>query len=349
MNKKVISTAVACALAVPAVASAQDNGMTVQVYGRINNALSYISPGDGDSEWGLHNTSSRLGVKASSDLGNGLTAIGRYEFFTFTNREGNNCDPGNCRGGIQDTRLGYVGLSGAWGAVTIGNQWSAYYDTVGTYLDPTYSLGYYIYSSVAQGPYRSSNTIKYANSFGPAYIELDVRTAFNNPGADTEKIGNDSGDSDDIDGVGLGVNFAIGEAFSLAAAYDSNKRAVVDNQDRWGIAGKFNAAGWWASLGYQEIDANNPPGRGDIDGGKTQSIAAYVGGVFGRTSVVLGYQQADVNGADSDPNQWTLGVYHNMGGGFRLYYEGTNVDNKDTGIGFDGNRHLLGMRFDFST
>ena len=343
MNKKVISTAVASALAVPAVASAQDDGMTVQVYGRINNAISYISPEDGQSEWGLHNTVSRLGVKASSDLGNGLTALGRYEFFTFTNREGNVCPPeGNCRGGIQDTRLGYVGLSGAWGAVTIGNQWSAYYDTVGTYMDPTYSLGYYLYSSVGGGPYRSSNTIKYANSFGPAYIELDVRTAFNNPGADTEKIGSDSGDGEDIDGLGLGVNFAIGEAFSIAGAIDQEKNAdPADNTDRWGIAGKFNAAGWWASLGYQEID--------DAASVKTKTISGYVGGTFGRTSVMLGYLRADRDNVGDDPDQWVLGVYHNMGGGFRLYYEGTNVNNRNTNIGFDGNRHLFGMRFDFST
>ena len=337
MNKKLISAAVASALAVPAVVNA-DEHTTVQVYGRINNALAHTNPGDGDSEWGLINISSRLGMKAKADLGNGLSAIGRYEFSTFTNTEGKV----DGRGAFNDTRLGYVGLSGAWGAVTVGNQWSAFYDTVGSYLDPTFTVGYAIYSSVVDGPYRASNTIKYANSFGPAYLEFDVRMANASATADTEKIGGDSGNGDDVDGIGLGLNFTVGESFSIAAAVDSEKGAPgEDDTDRWGIAGKFNAAGWWASLGYQENDNSAAI--------KTKSIAAYVGGSFGETSVSLGYASADIDGLDGDPNQWMLGVYHKMGGGFRLWYEGTNVDDKDTGSGPDVQRHIFGMRYDFST
>ena len=140
MNKKVITAAVASALAVPAAVNAQET--TVQTYGRINNAIQYSDVERSDNVWGLRNVVSRLGFKAKSDLGNGLSAIGRYEFFTYTNREGDYdvANPGGtkAKGGINDTRLGYVGLSGAWGAVTIGNQWSAFYDTVGTMLSNSY-------------------------------------------------------------------------------------------------------------------------------------------------------------------------------------------------------------------
>ena len=89
MKKKLIATAVAGALALPAVTVAEEH-TTFRVYGRINNALDYTSPENGESQWGFRNVASRWGLQGSSDLGNGLTAVGRYEFFTYTNREGDN-------------------------------------------------------------------------------------------------------------------------------------------------------------------------------------------------------------------------------------------------------------------
>lgn len=353
MNKKVISAAVASALAAPAVVNAEEH-MTVQTYGRINNAIQYTSRDVSDSVWGLRNVVSRLGFKAKSDLGNGLSAIGRYEFFTYTNREGDfDSEGGKGRGGINDTRLGYVGLSGAWGAVTIGNQWSAYFDTLGTYLDPTYSLGYFLYSSVLGGPYRTSNTVKYANSFGPVYLELDVRMSQNGTGApgssgnaDEEVLGRDSGDNDAIDGMGLGLNWTIGESFSIGGAYDRDQKAITvqpDDNTRWGLAGKWDNGSFYATLGYQELD----------QGFKTNMIQLYLGGRFGKANVYVGYGKADIDDVSGDPTQYTWHADYNMGGGFRLYWEGAYLDGKDSGafggVEGKGSVNLFGMRYDFST
>ena len=346
MNKKIITAAVASALAVPAAVSAQET--TVTTYGRINNAIQYDKAEGSENSWGLRNVVSRLGFKAKSDLGNGLSAIGRYEFFTFTNREGNfDSVGGKGRGGINDTRLGYVGLSGAWGAVTIGNQWSAFYDTLGTHFSQSYSVGYFLYSSVMGGPFRTSNTIKYANSFGPAYIELDVRMSNNVPptNADEEVLGRDSGDNAAIDGVGLGGSFNIGESFTLAAAYDVDKKDLAaDDNTRYGLAGKFNAGNWWLTLGYYALDDGSKDDMWHIQGGTS----------FGKTNLLLAYSQASV-GADAggrtggDPTQWLLNINHNMGGGFRVYYEGVLYDDDNSGSRSDIDVHLFGMRYDFST
>lgn len=327
----------------------------MQTYGRINNAIQFTDRDLSDNVWGLCNVVSRLGFKAKTDLGNGLSAIGRYEFFTFTNREGDSTELNGgtkTRGGINDTRLGYVGLSGAWGAVTVGNQWSAFYDTVGTHLDPSYSIGYFLYSSVLNGPYRTSNTIKYANSFGPVYLELDARLSMNGTGApgssstaDEEALGRDSGDNDAVDGIGIGLSWAIGEQFTLAGGYDNDKKALQpDDNTRLAVAGKWDHGAFWATLGYYEFD----------DGQKDKMIQAYLGGRFGKATAYVGYGSADLDGAGSDPNQVLLHANYNVGGGFRLYYEGAILDGKDTGA-FDGpvdgkgGVHLFGMRYDFST
>lgn len=353
MNKKVITAAVASALAVPAAVNAQET--TVQTYGRINNAIQYSDVSGSDTVWGLRNVVSRLGFKAKSDLGNGLSAIGRYEFWTYTNREGDYQELPNAgtknKGGFQDTRLGYVGLSGSWGAVTVGNQWSAWYDTIGTLMSQSYSVGYFLYSSVMGGPFRTSNTIKYANSFGPVYAELDIRMSQNATGADApggssspdeEVLGRDSGENDAIDGVGFGIVWNVMDSLAVHAGFDNDQK-LVDDTKRWGIGAKYSGGNFWGSLAYYEKDALV----------KDDMWHVAVGGSFGKTNAWIAYSQAnlDNNGPnDGTPKQVTWNINHNMGGGFRVYWEANLYDDDDSGaLGKDIDIHLFGMRYDFST
>ena len=321
MNKKLIAMAVASAVAAPVVASAD-----VTVYGRINNAISIRDSG-ATNNTDISNVSSRFGIRASADLGNGLTATGRYEFATRTDRELDN---------VADLRIGTVGLSGGFGSVTVGNQWSAFYDTVGTHIDPTYSLGYVLYSSVVAGPYRSSNTIKYSNSFGPVYLEADVRL-------------NESGESSDVaerisgDGFGIGISVSATDNLTFAVALDSEEDTTAGgvatpgtDTDRVGAAVKLSTGGFFAMLGYQETEED---GGGTFEADQTQ---LWVGTTLGSTTLMLGIGEATANNVDTE--QVVVGVYHNLGGGLKLYYEGTDVD-RDAGD--DLTIHYLGMRIDF--
>jgi predicted porin len=281
--------------------------------------------------------SSRFGFKGSSDIGNGMTAVGRYEFATVTDKEQNN---------IADLRLGYVGLSGGFGTVTVGNQWSAYFNHFGTIASPTYSLGYVLYSSIAGGPFRTSNTIKYANSFGPVSLDFDVRL-------------NDSEEDNDVaeklngNGWGLGVSYSPMEALTLAIAADVEEEndivdvdtgaiTTVEDTDRLGIGAIFNFGGnYGVHLTHQVWE------RGEAEITHTQ---VYLKGAWGKNSGLLGFGQADRKlgntTADAEPDSVFLGFYHNMGGGLRLYAEHTTV-NSDEQDAEDASRTLLGMRFDF--
>ncbi len=200
MNKKLIAAAVSAAVMAP-VAHAE-----ITVYGNITNSIHIVSPdGDKDNSTNIDTLGSRFGVKYSADLGNGLTANGKYEV------KMNTGDGGDSFG---DVRVATAGLSGGFGRVDVGNQWSAYYDTFGTLVSPTYSLGYYLYSSVGGGPFRTSNTIKYSNTFGPLYAELDVRL---------DDGGSEHDDAEKIhgDGIGLGLSFSVTDNITIAAAFDS--------------------------------------------------------------------------------------------------------------------------------
>ena len=68
-------------------------------------------------------------------------------------------------------RLAYVGLSGPFGSVSLGQQWSAYYLNVGTHASAK------VYSGPGQklGPFRTGNTLKYSKRLGRISLTADAR------------------------------------------------------------------------------------------------------------------------------------------------------------------------------
>ena len=206
MNRKLIAAAVSAAVIAPVAAQAESS-----FYASIRNVIDINDTSaavDAESTTDISKMNSRFGFKGSSDLGNGMTAHGRYEFAVTTDKE---------EEGVEDTRIATVGLSGGFGRVDVGNQWSSYFNTFGTLVSPTFSLGYYLYSSVGGGAFRASNTIKYSNTFGPLYAELDVR--LNGSDEDGDAAENLRGD-----GMGLGLTYAVTDNITIAAAFDSEER-----------------------------------------------------------------------------------------------------------------------------
>ena len=106
-----------------------------------------------------------------------MTASGKIELATTTDETSDAAGMG--------LRVGSVGLSGGFGSITLGNQWSAIFNSVGTNIDTTRYAGGATNLSLA----RTGNTIKYANSVGPLSLEMDLRV-------------DDDSDMDHGDGVG---------------------------------------------------------------------------------------------------------------------------------------------------
>ena len=415
MNRKLIAAAVSAAVIAPVAAQAESS-----FYARVNTAIDMsdlkdpADPKSGESTTHLSNVASRFGFKGSSDLGNGLTAHGHYEFAVTSDKEQDNVD---------DARIATVGLSGGFGRVDVGNQWSAYFNTFGTLISPTYTLGYYMYSSIGQAPYRASNTIQYSNSFGPLSAVLDIRLNDDNTDEDVG-VENENKDSAENqlrgDGIGLGLTYAVTDNITIAAAFDSEERpdndisipvvlatGVISNTvpvyaaandvdatsqandaDRIGLAVKADLGPVWVSAGWQNFETAdveievpisgtdtsgtnivaNTTASGKIAGADVDTMFLWVGGnISEKTNWNVGYAKAndgrddkdtagsaagiELTNADlditdtDDSEQLTWGIYHNMGGGLRLYYEATSLESENNKL--DGDRHLLGMRFDF--
>ena len=284
MNKTLIAAAVSAALMAPVAAQAD-----VTVYGRIHNgiAISDVDGAEAGSTTDLNSGGSRFGIKASSDLGNGLTVSAHYEFTANTDKPGTS---------VGNTRIGTVGLSGGFGSIKLGNQWGAYYNNVWQ-LDPTYTSPGILYYN---GSYtlRTANTISYSNSFGPVSIQLDSRL----DDADGSR-----------DGFAAGATVAVNDMISIAGAVDDgNDERLVLCKQRFPLATTM-----LPSLGTQRI-----PMVVDADPSLNQ---VWVGGSMGNTSARLGLGRRDNDGGDvagNDPSGVTLAVYQSMGGGLTLMYEG---------------------------
>ena len=108
------------------------------------------------------------------------------------------------------------------------------------------------------------------------------------------------------------------------------------------MAAQVSFGDYWASIANHSVD---PEG----DGPDPSVTQFWVGGSFGNTSAMVGLGQGDADMGDdvagNDPSDITLGVYHSLGGGFNLLYEGSKRDYD--GAGGDNTRHLFGVRLDF--
>ena len=340
MNKTLIAAAVSTALMAPVAAQAD-----ATLYGRIHQGIQLTSSEGGESTTDFIGIGSRFGIKASSDLGNGMTASAHYEFGTTSDRNNHgsnavsNADPVDGSLWSADSsgitnRIATVGLSGAFGSINLGNQWSAWYNKVGVHVDPTFWVG----GSHHIGPFRTANTIKYSNSFGPVSFEVDARLDDTDakgkldPDDPLAQIPDGKGDEGG-DGFALAASIAVSDNITLAAGIDN----TTDGADLSGAAIQVSLGNYWASIAQQ---SSKPDG-----GGAEPSVTQlWAGGSFGDTAVMLGTGRAD-DDAGGNPSDVTLGVYHDMGGGFKLLYEGNKEDSD--GAGSDKTIHLFGVRLDF--
>ncbi|MBL3616144.1 MAG: porin [gamma proteobacterium endosymbiont of Lamellibrachia anaximandri] len=102
--KKILSFAIAAALVAPAAAMADST-----IYGKVRVASDKWSQDAGIDAWGMQDQASRLGIKGSEDLGNGLKAIYQMEFGMTAGSAFN-----------WSGRNAFVGLAGGFGTAVAG-------------------------------------------------------------------------------------------------------------------------------------------------------------------------------------------------------------------------------------
>ncbi len=344
MNKKLIALAVSSAIAAP-MAMADDSGP--KLYGRINLALEVNDSGD-DTVTDLRDVVSRFGIRGSEDLGNGLAANYQYEFRVNADR-GN---LGSTGGGGATQRLSWVGLSGGFGEVKAGAIWGTHFNFVGTHLDPSYSLGYFGYSSYGGGDYRIESVVNYTGNFGPVSVGLDLQVDDSNAADDNldrwvagikyngpvtvAYVHDERKTTEAVGAVVTGVELPDG---SIDIVDVSTVEGEGDNDisvDTLIFA--YSGDGWNINAGVQQAED---------DTGALDRTTYHVNAGFNASDnnrILLGYWNGEGDGDDnSEGDGVLLGVYHSLSSRTRLYFEGHTGEINEA----DRDVYLFGIRHDF--
>jgi len=302
MNKKLLAIAIAATMAAPISATYASSG----VYFSLRPHL--VISDNAKTSAAVDNNGSRIGAKTTEDLGNGLKAFARYEIKIDTATSG----------GVTGGRLGYVGISGAFGAVSLGQQWSPYYNAVGAF-DIYEAVGLQDY----QGTERIGQTLIYT---APGSDMFSGQLGLVMNGYDATVANDQTG----VDQVNAGATFTFGPA-TLGLGYVSDQ--VIDNNDLYGatLTLDFDNATLFINGENQQQAVGS-----DI---KTYALV----GEFrsGKNSFRAGYSTND----STNDDHFQLGVAHELTGTFHVWaeYENTSPD-----VGSSSSVISLGMQKDWS-
>ncbi|MDQ5909620.1 MAG: Porin [Pseudomonadota bacterium] len=203
---------------------------------------------DGEDYWDVRNNSSRLGVRGLEDLGGGLSAIYQYEF-------GVDMTEG---GSFEANRPKWVGLKGGFGSVTLGTQWSAYYNVTGIADIFNSNRSFASDTGYLGGQYgaRLNNTVLYTSPDMSGF-KAQAMLVMNGNTADTKT----PDVSDSVDLWQVAANYSNGPIYAGAAymqLQDADDDVFSgDDRSQWALVGAYKPGPFTVGLMYEQGDLNN--------------------------------------------------------------------------------------------
>ena len=320
MKKNLIALAVASAIAAPvAMADAP------VVYGQINVAVDSVT----DEGMRTSDRDSRLGIKGSEDLGNGLKAVYKMEFgikvgdaFGTTGTIDGGTDKAVTSSGISG-RNAYVGLAGGFGTVLLGR-----HDTPLKMSQAKDLFGDSSYADMG----KSDLVGKLGLSGKNGELRLDNVIAYVSPSFSGVKVV--------LAGVGAenGTNDAsLTNAYSAAIMYGSTKKglylaAAVDHADdqidadEWDhmrLSAQYKTGGLIANATYQTFK-DGVSAKNTDEGTNTQFQLGYKMGKFMPKAK---YSTTDFEATSKkDGSAYALGLNYSLGKKTTAYVEYVNSD-----------------------
>ena len=310
MKKKALTLAIAAALSAPAsFAATDDSGMRYTsasegFYASLRVQLQTKTTKTGKASIG--NEGSRIGIRGTSDLGHGLEGFYRWEAevnISDGNADGNNSAGGDDESKALDTRLGNVGLRGAFGQLQAGSFWTNDYNWLGVITDHS-GAGNNYYIRQREG--RSQNAVEYTtpdlNGFQGAFR------------LSTDPAGGDGGNTYTWD------NSADPSPGTTAANTNGSRHLSASGAgealDLWNLAAKYEVAGFTVAASYNTLK--------DAYAASTQ----IDGGGSGQTAIA-----ADPGASAGDMKSWAAGLtYAQNNWDVGVLYTVDNTSDNDWGV-----------------
>ena len=248
------------------------DGKTLDLYGQLAGSIVNYSDNHKGS---VFESESRLGIRVSNALDNGLMLIGQIE--------GGNVDAGD-KGelGLRDT---YIGVKGAFGKVRVGRMLTPLYEMVDwPYSNPGLGRVFDWGGSVASNYDRQSNQIRYDS---PNYNGLTYAVSIGRDAPDRVS-GNATKDSYFY---GANVNYSINKMITLKAAIENAKKFKGENEDTFTYLLGFDSnfgGGWSLKAAYKHRRNEND----GLDVKQKQGSYSVIGQyAFDKYAFRLGYAE----------------------------------------------------------
>ncbi len=300
-----IALAVAGTVAAPQMVQAGAD----EIYASARVGLENVDNG-GVSDLRVRSFGSRFGMRGETDLGNGLTGFGRYEWdVDFTDDPVFDSDP-------ILIRHRYVGLKGDFGSLLLGHTYHTFYNfTVGPIDNPWWGSGYAMVDYVGRTP----GGVTYAGSSGAV-----------NFGATAHFFRESEEEAPDV--LELGASFGIGDMTLGVAIRNLGNDSLAGVVGNGGDDDVLSVTLSGIALGDASLGVNFQTQDDDT------SLAADLG--IGNAYVHL--EQESIDSTDQDRLSITLGYTQSLGRKTTAWYEVVSVDN-DTGNSDDDRTVLRGV------
>jgi predicted porin len=305
MKKSLLALAVLGAFA--GAASAQTN---VTIYGVADVGIERFDNDATDATWRLASgiqSGSRIGFKGSEDLGGGLKA-------NFALENGYNIDNGTLgQGNRLFGRQAWVGVSGGFGAVKFGRQYTPIFnaqdtiDPMGTGLSGDGSGMIAVFNAYGV---RMDNTINYSLTAGPVSAEVAYG------------LGEVAGDNSAGRQIGVGATYANGPLTIVGAYHEANSPTVGSQADArtFFVGGAFN-------FGIAKLHAAFADNRGDnaVGGDAIENrdymlgVSAPVGGAGTIAASFIRRDERLAGTSNADADYWAVAYTHNLSKRTNLY------------------------------
>ena len=246
----------------------------VSIYGRFWPRLTWENS-DGSST-DITDALSRVGIKATTQITEGLSAVLHGEWDVDIEQNGD----------FGDARQAYVGIkSEDLGMVAIGKQWDPYFNTVAEVTDIFYHraspFGY-----DHQGPFRSTNLVTYSNSFSGLKV---------NAGMQVDGKDDSASNADNVDAASIGAGFSSGPIYIGASYLRQNQDEKDRERNFFGVGGSLSVIeNLYLAVTYQYITDNYDVGP-DVNPWTLDVAGAYT---MGSLKLLAGFFMHDPDDGD---------------------------------------------------
>lgn len=306
-------------LMISAVAASSLMAANIELYGQAHLSGDSVDNGTNSTATFASN-SSRLGVKASHALSNGLTVLGQYE--VGVDLTGRGQDDGNggdfttgANGFFTSARDSYVGISGNFGTVVGGNlgaqnQWIYDYNL---FADQIGDLGNLL-GAGGVGPDRASGTVGYIS---PTFSGLQGVLAYMAPSTNNT-TGNASA-------IVAKLNYDMGNGLKAGAGYinvDADT-AGTDNKSEVALSASYTQDMFSVGGGYAMMK--------NTGGNNVDRDVWHVGASFSpvkSTTLKAHYAALSDDAATSDAKMFAVGADYDLGGGASAYVAYSKTTNE---------------------